>query len=59
MFFDRNPFSSCIDLVNVAFVWQLLIFPLSGKCWIVIEMIVVVKIPITYNFKDLCQTKSN
>ena len=50
MFVDRYPFSSCINCVNVALVWQLLIFPLSGKCsrivvnrWIVVEA----QLPIT------------
>ena len=37
MFVDRYPIYSCINSVNVALVWQLLIFPLSGKCSIVVQ----------------------
>ena len=55
---DRKPFSSCINFVNVALIWQLLMFPLSGKFSIAVQMITVVKIPTTYNFEDFCQTKS-
>ena len=38
MYVDRKPFSSCLNFVNVALVWPLLIsFPLSGKCWIAVQ----------------------
>ena len=37
MIVDKKPFYSCIIFVKVVLVWQLLIFPLSGKCWIVVQ----------------------